>query len=77
MVKLSIYTTATCGFCKHAKSFMTQRGIPYEEIRVDVDQAKAHEMIHMTGQTGVPVISNGKRFVVGFDPKGILALAQG
>jgi glutaredoxin 3 len=74
--KLSIYTTATCGYCHHAKSFMSQKGIQFEEIRVDLDETKAHEMIHLTGQSGVPVISNGKQFVVGYDPKGIARLAQ-
>jgi len=72
---LRIYTTATCGYCKHAKTFMKKQKIKFEEVRVDRDQKAAHDMVHLTGQQGVPVISNGKQFVVGFDPHGILHLA--
>lgn len=72
---LCIYSTATCGYCKHAKAFMDKQGIAYEEIRVDRDEKAAHEMIHMTGQQGVPVITNGKQYVIGFDPHGIQHLA--
>lgn len=72
---LRIYTTATCGYCKHAKRFMESKEIPFEEVRVDEDQKAAHEMVHLSGQNGVPVITDGEQVVIGFDPDGILHLA--
>jgi len=73
---LRIFTTATCGYCRQAKSFMDQRDISYAEVRVDLDTDAAHELVHKTGQRGVPVITDGKQYVVGFDPHAILHLAD-
>lgn len=72
---LRIYTTATCGYCHRAKDFMHRNGVPFEEVRVDQDPVAGQQMVHMTGQMGVPVIANHKHYVIGFDPDGILALA--
>lgn len=73
---LRIYTTATCGYCQHAKRFMDAQGIPFQEVRVDLDGAAADEMVRLSGQRGVPVITDGHHVVVGYDPHGILHLAD-
>ncbi len=72
---LRIYTTGTCVYCHYAKSFMEQRGIAFEEVRVDADDEAAVEMMRLSGQRGVPVITNGHGIVVGFNPQGITQLA--
>lgn len=72
---LRIYTTATCGFCVQAKRFMESNGIDFEEVRVDLDSQAAHEMVHLSGQAGVPVTTDGQRVVVGFRPHDLLHLA--
>lgn len=72
---LRIYTTGTCTYCHYAKSFMAQRGIAFEEIRVDADEEAAMEMMRISGQRGVPVITDGEALVVGFNPQGIAQLA--
>ena len=30
-----MYTTAWCGYCERAKALLEQRGLEYDEIRVD------------------------------------------
>ncbi len=72
---LRIYTTGQCTYCHYAKSFMERRGIAFEEVRVDADEEAAMEMIRLSGQRGVPVITNGESIVVGFNPQGITQLA--
>ena len=71
MSKVSIYTTPTCSYCHMAKSYFSQNNIEYKEYDVSKDQDKAHEMVHKTGQMGVPVIVIGNEVIVGFDKQGI------
>lgn len=54
MSKITIYSTATCGYCKMLKGYLLQNDIKYEEKHVDQDQALAIEMYEKSGQMGVP-----------------------
>jgi len=49
------------------KRFLSQRGVPFVEKDVSVDQAAAMDMVRRTGQQGVPVTEIGGQFVIGFD----------
>lgn len=68
-MKVTIYTTATCPYCKQAKAFFKENNIKYTEIDVGADQAKAQEMIEKSGQMGVPVIDIDGEMIIGFDKK--------
>ena len=35
MARIEMYTTAWCGYCHRAKTLLRQKGLAYEEIRVD------------------------------------------
>jgi glutaredoxin len=80
MKNITIYSTATCGFCKMLKSYLNDKGVKYEVKMADEDQAIARELYEKSGQLGVPftVITNddGKEeSILGFDrPKIDLAL---
>ena len=54
MLKITIYTTRTCPFCKMEKEYMDSKSIQYEEILVDERPEEAQKMITMSGQLGVP-----------------------
>ena len=62
-----VYTTPTCPHCHHVKDFLSQRGVRFTEHDVSIDRAAADEMIHKTGQMGVPVITVDDEVVIGFD----------
>jgi glutaredoxin 3 len=66
-MSISIYTTPTCGFCRQAKAYLKQRGMPFVEFDVSRDPQKAAEMVQVSGQQGVPVILIDGQVVVGFD----------
>ncbi len=71
-MKVLIYSTKTCPFCKMEKDYLTQKGIAFENIFVDEDEKKAEEMMHKSGQMGVPVTvitkdDGGEEIIVGFD----------
>ena len=69
---ITVYTTATCGFCHMLKKYLDEHKFAYTEQRVDEDYAAAQEMIKKSGQMGVPftVISDDsgdEQGVLGFD----------
>jgi glutaredoxin 3 len=66
-MKVVIYTTETCGYCRMAKNFLRERGIQFIEKDVSRDRAAANEMVGRSGQMGVPVIIIDDEVVVGFD----------
>ncbi len=67
MAKPIIYTTPTCMYCKMAKAFFIENNIEFEEKNVATDAEARDEMIHKTGQLGVPVTDFGNGIVIGFD----------
>ncbi len=62
-----IYTTPTCGYCHKAKAWFREKKIPYTEYNVASDQRRAEEMVHKSGQMGVPVIDVHGRIIIGFN----------
>jgi len=68
---VTVYTTPTCPWCTKAKSYLRERGIAYEEKDVSVDVAAAREMVRLSGQVGVPVLTIDGNVVKGFDKKRI------
>ena len=64
---VAIYSTPTCHFCKEAKAFFAEKNIEYTNYDVSTDAVKRKEMIHLTGQLGVPVIVIDGKAMIGFD----------
>ena len=72
MVKVTIYTTKTCPFCKMQKDYLNSQNIEFGEILVDENPEEAQKMIEISGQMGVPFTvidkDNGERVtILGFD----------
>jgi glutaredoxin 3 len=65
--KVLVFSTSTCSWCRRAKRYLKERGVPFKEINVERDADAAREIVRKTGQTGVPVIKIGSRWIVGFD----------
>lgn len=72
-VKITIYSTTTCPYCKMAKDYLSSLGFAFEEKLVDQDDIARDEMSKISnGFMGVPFIvvekdSGEKMSVVGFD----------
>jgi glutaredoxin 3 len=75
-MNVTIYSTPTCPFCKQAKAFLTENDVAFADIDVMNDQEKAAEMIHKSGQMGVPVIDVDGEIVIGFDQKKLKELLK-
>lgn len=70
-IKIKIYSTPFCGYCKLLKQYLDENNVNYEDIDVSTDVEKQKEMIDKSGQQGVPVSiinKDGKEeVIVGFD----------
>ena len=67
--KVVVYSTPTWPYCHKAKEYLSQKGVSYTDYDVSVDRDKAKEMIELSKQMGVPVITVDDQFMVGFNPQ--------
>jgi glutaredoxin 3 len=66
--RVTMYTTAYCGYCRRAERLLAAKGITdIDEIRVDVDPEQRAAMMQRTGRRTVPQIYIGDRHVGGYD----------
>ena len=66
-MKIEIYSTPTCPYCVQAKEYFRSKKLEFVNYDVSLDQAKAEEMVKLSGQMGVPVIKIDDKIMVGFD----------
>ena len=72
MNKLTVYTKDWCGFCVQVKDRLTDMGITFDEINIDLDN-DGRTFIKEQGLKTVPqIFHNGELFVEG----GASGLAQ-
>ena len=67
MAKVVLFSTPTCSWCRRAKKYFKENRVPFKEIDIERDPKAAQDLVKKTGQTGVPVIKIGSRWIVGFD----------
>lgn len=65
--KVTVYSTEYCPWCHKAKAFLSAHKVRFKSVDVGASEKAAREMIAVSGQTGVPVITVGKEVIAGFD----------
>ncbi len=65
--RVIVFSTPTCPHCRSAKRYLRQRGIRFTDVDVSRDSRAARDMVRISGQQGVPVITINGRPVVGFN----------
>ena len=65
--KVTVYTMDYCPYCERAKRLLSQRGIPFEEIRVaEEDDAAWDSLFARSGMRTMPQIFAGERLIGGY-----------
>lgn len=67
MKKVTVYSTPTCHFCNMAKEYFKENNVSFESFDVSVDSEKRREMMEISGQLGVPVITIDNDVIIGFN----------
>jgi glutaredoxin 3 len=67
MSRVVLFSTSTCSWCRRAKRYFRENRVPFKEINVERDPDAARDIVRKTGQTGVPVIKIGNKWIDGFD----------
>jgi glutaredoxin 3 len=75
-MKVRVYSTPTCPYCKMAKTFLDAKGVAYDDLDVSADARARDEMMKKSGQMGVPVIDIDGEMIIGFDQRRIAALIE-
>jgi glutaredoxin 3 len=75
-MNVTVYTTPTCAYCHQAKAFLARQGVRFVEKNVAADRRAAEEMIRVSGQQGVPVITVDGQVVIGFNQPRLMQLLQ-
>ena len=74
--KVLIYTTPVCVYCRMVKSFLSARGVSYEEVDVLENEEARAEMFRKSGSRVVPVIDIEGALVVGFHRDALVDLLR-
>lgn len=72
MPQLVVFTTSACPWCKRVKQYLAHKGVPFKEVRVDLDERASRDLYRKPGQFGVPVTKIGGKWIVGFDHDAIV-----
>ena len=71
--RVKMYTISTCGFCKAAKAFLKEQGIPFEFVDIDLlDQEEKRRVLReartVAGMDRIafPTIVIGDAVIIGF-----------
>jgi glutaredoxin 3 len=66
MAQITVYSTDWCGYCERAKLLLQQRGLPFEEVRIDEQPAFRERLYELTGGWTVPQIVIDDRPIGGY-----------
>jgi glutaredoxin 3 len=67
-VKVTVYSSPTCGVCTAVKHYLKYRNVAYREYDVSRDTDALQEMVDLTGGAHtVPVVAVDGQPVVGFN----------
>lgn len=70
-MKIKVYSTPTCPYCKLVKDYLMEQKLPFEEIDVAANGEAAKEMVKISGQMGVPVIDVNGQIIVGWNKQAL------
>ncbi len=66
-MRIKMYTTPFCKYCKIAKEMFHKKDLSFEEIDITKDQKFMEEMLKKSKQMTVPVFDINGEILVGFN----------
>lgn len=75
-MKIKVYSTPTCPYCKLVKDYLHEQKLPFEDIDVAANGDAAKEMVKISGQMGVPVVDVNGQIIVGWNKQALEDVLQ-
>lgn len=80
MARMKVFALTTCPYCRQARSYLTEHGVEYDVVEVDLLEGQARadaieEVKRLSGGASFPVLVAGADVIVGFDKRGIDRIA--
>ena len=72
---ITVYSKNNCPFCTQAKMFLSQKNIPYSEVKID-ENPQAKEFVLSKGHRTVPQIYLGESLFVEGGFQGLSKLSE-
>ena len=66
-MEITIYSLPTCSHCIAAKKYLNDHGITYKDINIAGNREAINEIVRLSGQKIVPVITCGTDVMSGYD----------
>lgn len=73
---ITIYKTPSCAYCPMVQKLYTNKGIDYKVVDIENDTAIRQELLEITGAMTVPITTDGKKYVIGWQPRQLLELIK-
>lgn len=67
MSQIELYTTGQCPYCVRAKMLLQNKGVVWQEIRVDQESAQLQTMLQRSQRRTVPQIFINDQAIGGYD----------
>lgn len=64
-----LFTQPDCPPCRWAKSYMSDKGIPYEERDISCDPQAVEDLVEKYQSRSTPTLVIGDEVMIGFDPE--------
>lgn len=66
--RVVMYATVSCGYCKQARQYFSEKGIDYIEVDIERDRSAKRDF-NVLGGTGTPLLYHGYARMVGFNQR--------
>lgn len=73
-MKVVLYTSDTCPWCKKARSFLKNNKILYTEVNLNKKPQYVSKVLENTGKHGVPQFEINGKWLAGFDEKKLIQM---
>lgn len=64
---IKVYSVAWCPPCNKLKKYLDQKGIKYDVVTVADEKEDRDEVLKVSGQRSVPVLTVNDKVIVGFE----------
>lgn len=73
---ITIYKTQHCPYCVMVAKLLDRKLIPYKFVELDDDPKLRQELYEKTGVMTVPITTDGKTYVAGWQPAELMKLIR-